>query len=315
MNPDPLRLLILPTPDVLVQSGARIVLTLAVAFALQRALFLLIGRLEKFLIHAGRGVPPAVQRAHTLGHILRSLTTVVIGGGALIHVLELFGWNVSPLLAGAGILGVALGFGAQTLVRDVIAGVFILAENQFSVGDLIEINGKPATVESLTVRCTVLRDFNGYVHFVPNGEMKIVTNRSRDWNLLPVDVVVAPDQNLDRALEICRIVVNELNADPAWQSRWLDPIDVWGIEAVGGQEALIRIVVRAQPGSDAPETSRELRRRIYQALGRAGIRAGVAREILWGGPGAVLLGKHAEAGEAIEPDAGASAPSSGRNAA
>jgi small conductance mechanosensitive channel len=105
------------------------------------------------------------------------------------------------LLAGAGIVGLAVGFGAQTLVRDVIAGVFILLENQFAVGDIIEIAGKPATVEAVTVRSTTLRDYNGYVHFVPNGEMKIVTNRSRGWNRVFIDVVVAGDQDADRALE------------------------------------------------------------------------------------------------------------------
>src|SRR6266705_4195962 len=111
--------------------------------------------------------------------------------GALIHVLAVLGWDVKPLLAGAGLLGVVLGFGAQTLIRDVIAGFFILVENQFSVGELIEVNGNAATVEDLTVRCTRLRDFNGFVHFVPNGEMKIVTNRSRGWTRIAVDLPIA----------------------------------------------------------------------------------------------------------------------------
>jgi len=174
---------------------------------------------------------------------------------------------------------VALGFGAQTLVRDIIAGLFILAENQFSVGDLIEINGKPATVEAITVRCTVLRDFNGYVHFVPNGEMKVVINRSRDWNRMAVDVGVPADQDLDVAIEVCRKVAEQLNAEPGWRSRVLDPAEVWGVEFLGSQEARIRIVVRTRPGADGPETTRELRRRVHRALAKAGIRSALARDL------------------------------------
>src|SRR5258705_11891344 len=136
---------------------------------------------------------------------------VLIVSGALIHILDLLGWDVKPLLAGGGLLGVALGFVARTLVRDVLAGFFNLVEKQFSVGDLIEINGNAATVEDLTVRCTRLRDFNGFVHFVPNGEMKIVTNRSRGWTRIAVDTPIAAEGNIDQALPVCRDVVAAMN--------------------------------------------------------------------------------------------------------
>src|SRR5207244_7247921 len=177
--------------------------------------------------------------------IFRRLTTTVVFAGAILQSLAVLGWNVAPLLAGAGIVGVALGFGAQTMVRDLIAGLFILAENQFLVGDVIEIDGKPAAVESLSLRSTTLRDFNGYVHFVPNGELKTVTNRSRGWTRLAVDVPVGSDQNLERALEACRRVVDAMNADPEWRPRLLDPIELWGVESLTGPEAQLRIVVRA----------------------------------------------------------------------
>jgi small conductance mechanosensitive channel len=212
-----------------------------------------------------------VQRAQTLKHILRHLTTVAVSLAALIHSLTVLGWDVKPLLAGAGILGVALGFGAQTLVRDWIAGVFILIENQFAVGDVIEVNGRPGTVEALTVRSTTLRDFNGYLHFVPNGEMKIVTNRSRGWNRLAVDVALRAGQDLDRALECCREVADAMNADPAWKTRLLEPVHVWGIERLGADAVVIRLVVRARPGGDVAEAARELRRRVHHALARAGV--------------------------------------------
>jgi small conductance mechanosensitive channel len=200
-------------------------------------------------------------------------------GGVFIHSLAVLGWDVGPLLAGAGIVGVALGFGVQWLVRDVIAGVFILAEDQFSVGDLIEVNGRPATVETLTVRSTTLRDFNGHLHFVPNGEMKIVVNRSRGWSRLAVDVPVPADQDIERALDVCEKVAQAMNNDAAWRSRLLDPIEVWGVEGLSSTEARIRLVVRAQPGPDAPEAARELLRRIVRGFAGANIRLAPQREI------------------------------------
>src|SRR5947208_1275607 len=182
---------LLPESGKLLDSAVRIGLTIVVGFLVQRLMFLLVGRLESWVARAAPEDARGRQRARTLGQILRHLCTTVVAGAVIIHSLAVLGWDVRPLLAGAGILGVALGFGAQTLVRDVIAGFFILTENQFGVGDVVEIDGKAATVEALSVRCTTLRDFNGFVHFVPNGEMKVVTNRSREWNRLALDVLVA----------------------------------------------------------------------------------------------------------------------------
>ncbi|OGF10568.1 MAG: hypothetical protein A2W00_04215 [Candidatus Eisenbacteria bacterium RBG_16_71_46] len=265
---------LLPGGEKLLSGGVRVVIALALAFLLQRLVYLLVARMERWLLRAGQGSPQVESRAHTLGQIFRSLTTAVIALGTLVYVLIVFGWDVRPLLAGAGIAGVAFGFGAQTMVRDVIAGVFILSENQFSVGDVIEVNGKAATVESITVRRTSLRDFNGYVYFVPNGELRIVVNRSRGWTCLALDVPVALGQDLDRALDVCRKVAAQMNGEPEWQERLLDPIALWGIESFGPQEAQIRMVVRTRPGADAPETVRELRRRVHRALAVAGLRAG-----------------------------------------
>jgi small conductance mechanosensitive channel len=262
----------LPQSERLVEMAFRLALTVGVAAAFQWLLFLVIGRIERFLIRAGHGSHHSEQRAKTLGGIFRSLATVVVAVAALIHALEILGWDVKPLLAGAGIVGVALGFGAQTLVRDVIAGFFILAEDQFAVGDVIEVGGKAAAVEAITVRCTTLRDFHGYVHFVPNGEMKIVTNRSRGWNRGALDVVVAASEDVDRALAVCRSVAEEFNADPRWRERLLDPVEVWGIESVDGQAIHVRLVLRTRPGADLPEATRELRRRAYRALLEAGVR-------------------------------------------
>ncbi|MBI5709877.1 MAG: mechanosensitive ion channel family protein [Candidatus Eisenbacteria bacterium] len=269
----------IPETEKLVDMGVRLALTLVAAFLLQQLAFLLVGRLERWVERAGSGTPHAVQRARTLGQIARSLASVVVWAGAAVHALDVFGWDVRPLLAGAGILGVALGFGAQTLVRDVIAGFFILAENQFAVGDLIEVGGTAATVEEVTLRFTRLRDFNGYVHYVPNGEMRIVSNRSRGWNRLAVDVPVGADEDLERAIGVCRTVVDEMNADPAWRQRLLDPVEMCGVESLVGDEVHLRMVLRARPGAAAPETARELRRRCHRALAAAEVRTRTSREI------------------------------------
>jgi small-conductance mechanosensitive channel len=275
---------LLPEPEILVTLGIRLAWTIGVAFVLQRLLYLVVGRGERWVMRAGHGDRVSEQRARTLGQTFRNLIGVVVWSGAAIHVLAVFGWDVRPLLAGAGILGVALGFGAQFLVRDLIAGFFILAENQFTVGELIEVNGTAATVEVVSLRFTQLRDFNGYVHYVPNGEMKVVTNRSRGWNRLAVDVLIAADQDLDRALAVCRQVVSAMNTDAAWRDRLIDPIEVWGVESLVGQEVQLRMVVRARPGPDAQEAARELRRRVHLALADANVRTRSSREIAIASP-------------------------------
>lgn len=279
--------LLIPATEKLVEIGLGLGLTVLVAFVLQRLLFLLVGRLERLITSHGHDSRASMQRARTLGLIFRHLVTVIVAGAAMIHILQIIGWDVKPLLAGAGIIGVALGFGAQSLVRDVIAGIFILAENQYSVGDLIEINGKAATVEVLTVRSTMLRDFNGYVHFVPNGEMKIVTNRSRDWNRIAVDVVIAADKGIDEAIAACRKTLEAFNGDPAWRGRLLDPVELWGVESVSGQEATLRCVVRSIPGPGALEAARELRRQLHRALSPSGIRVGAPNDLAAANPAAV----------------------------
>jgi small conductance mechanosensitive channel len=274
-----LALHLIPESEKLAEMGIRLALTLGGAFLLWQATRLLVGRVQHWMVRAGHERPGAEQRARTVAQSLRSLLTTLVWAGAFLHVLEIFGWDVKPLLAGAGILGVALGFGAQTLVRDLIAGYFILIENQFAVGDLVEVNGQPALVEEVTLRCTRLRSFNGFVLSVPNGEFKTVTNRSRDWNRLTVDVPVGANEDLARALRVCRGVVDGLNAEPAWRGRLLEPAEVWGVESLVGPEVQLRMVVRSRPGADAFQVARELRLRCHDALVAGSIRTGTSREI------------------------------------
>lgn len=259
----------LPDPGRLADIGLRVGLALLIGFIAQRLLFLVWGRVAKILVRTADDQRVATQRVNSLTYVIRNGITIGVSIFAVIYALELVGWDVKPLLAGAGIVGVALGFGAQTLVRDGIAGLFILSENQFGVGDIIEVNGRVATVEAIRLRATRLRDFQGFVYFVPNGEFKMVVNRSRGWNRLPVDVRIGAGQDLDRALEVCREAARQLSADPAWQDRLLEAVQVLGIERLGA-DATIRLTVRARPGSHATDASRELRRRVHDALAVAG---------------------------------------------
>jgi small conductance mechanosensitive channel len=270
---------LIPESEKLVELGIRLALTLGGAFLLMQLAWLLVGRVRHWMVRAGHDRPGSAQRAQTVAQTMRSLATAVIWAGAFVHALAVFGWDVKPLLAGAGILGVALGFGAQTLVRDLIAGYFILIENQFAVGELVEVAGQPALVEEVTLRCTRLRSFNGFVHYVPNGEFKMVTNRSRDWNRLTVDVPVGANEDLGLALRLCRGVVDGLNAEPAWRERLIEPAELWGVESLAGAEVQLRMVVRARPGADAFQVARELRLRSHEALVAGNIRTGTNREI------------------------------------
>src|SRR5262249_3240774 len=224
-----------------------------------------------WLVRAARDTGHGAQRARTIGQILKNAVTAVVVAWAFVHGLDILGWDVKPLLVGASILCASLGFGAQFLVRDVIAGTFIFIEDQFVVGDTIEVNGQAATVEAVTLRSTRLRDFQGRELHVPNGEMKIVVNHSRGCNRAIVDVPVAPGQDMSRVLAVTNQVADELNQDAAWRDLLVDPFVVMGLERVGSDGAMLRMVARTRPGGDAARLSREARLRLLQRWQEAGI--------------------------------------------
>jgi small-conductance mechanosensitive channel len=263
---------LVPDPEHLGTTLVRLALTVLVAWVLQRLGFLLVWRAERWLARAAKNRPAARQRARTLAQTTRHLVTTVVGVGALIHGLDVLGWDVKPLLVGASILGAALGFGAQSLVRDVIAGAFVLIEDQFSVGDAVEVAGVVATVEDVTLRSTRLRDYRGRLLFVPNGEMRIVINHSRDWHRSLVDVPLAPDQDLALALRKAAEVVVTLAADANLAPLWLEPPQVLGIERAGPDGITLRFALRTAPGLAAATSAREARRVALTHLREAGVR-------------------------------------------
>ncbi len=292
---------IVSDPDALLTALARVGLTLVIAILVQRRAFLIVARAERLLVRAAQGQVAARQRARTLGQTTRNLITTVVAAGALLHVLGVFGWDVKPLVVGASILGAALAFGAQTLVRDVIAGASILIEDQFSVGDAVEVAGTVATVEEVTLRVTRLRDFQGRLLFVPNGEMKIVINHSRDWHRALVDLPIAPNQDLAHALEAANAAIAEVARHPELSGELLDPPQVIGLERVGVDGVVLRLAVRTAPGAVSATAARELRRVALEQLLRAGVRTHSSEARILTGPEAGTAASDPATASAVEP--------------
>ena len=209
------------------------------------------------------------RRGKTISQLLRSVGRVVILVIALLLTFNLF-IDIGPILAGAGILGLAVSFGAQSLVKDVISGFFILFENQFAIGDVVEAAGKSGVVEKMTLRVVVLRDVEGAMHVIPNGEIKVVSNKTRGWSRAVVDLGVAYDEDVDRALTVVRDEAAQFSTDKAWGSQLDGPVEVLGVESLGDSAVVIRSLIRTQPGSQW-NAAREFRRRMKNRFDREGI--------------------------------------------
>ncbi len=210
----------------------------------------------------------ASQRIEALTTVLRSVVTVLIGGMALLLILGEVGIDLAPLLAGAGIVGVALGFGSQTLVKDFLSGMFILVEDQFGVGDIVDLGpGVAGAVEAVSLRTTRLRAVDGTVWHVPNGEIRRVGNKSQLWSRALLDIEVTYGTDVDLASEIIK-----READVVWKAseQVLEEPELWGIEDLGPTGVVIRLVVKTTP-SDQWAIARELRARIKAAFDREGI--------------------------------------------
>ncbi|HEX2094271.1 MAG TPA: mechanosensitive ion channel domain-containing protein, partial [Longimicrobiaceae bacterium] len=211
------------------------------------------------------------QRTKTLLSLVRSIGVVVIAVLVLFMVLGALGINLGPLLAGAGVIGLAVSFGAQSLVKDVISGLFILFENQFGVGDVVRIEqGISGVVERMTLRVVVLRDVQGVVHIVPNGEIKRVSNLTRSFSRAVFEVGVDYNEDADRVMEVMREVGREMWEDPQWRPMLTEEITVPGIESFGESSVNIRIMATTVPMKQW-DVARELRRRIKRRFDAEGI--------------------------------------------
>jgi small conductance mechanosensitive channel len=207
----------------------------------------------------------AEKRGHTIAELVRSVGRIAILALGLLLSLQVIFHNISTLLAGFGVLGLAVSFGAQSLVKDLIAGFFILFENQLVVGDVIETAGKSGVVESMTLRVVRLRDLKGVLHIIPNGQITTVSNLTRTWSRAVVDVPVSYGTDLDRALTVFRDESGRLTADPKWAARFQAPPEVTGVEELGEHGVVLRTLFRTTPGTQW-EVAREFRRRIKSRL-------------------------------------------------
>ena len=222
--------------------------------------------------------PRRAQRAETIGVVLRSIASVAIWLVAIVWALDALGVSVGPLLAGAGIVGVGLAFGAQSMVRDFLAGMFIVIEDQYGVGDVIDVGsalggtGTTGTVESITLRSTRLRDLEGVVWHVPNGEIRRVGNKSQQWAKVVLDIAVARETDLDAASTVIEQTAHDMWQSEEWRTIILDDPEVLGVEALGALDVKIRLVVKTVP-LEQWRVARELRARIKVALEAAGIDA------------------------------------------
>ena len=249
----------------------QIVLILVGSGLLIRAVRILADRLVRFV----QGDDPLTtnqreQRAITLAGIFKGVSKIVIVLIAGLTILGILGINTAPLIAGAGVAGLAISFGAQNLIRDFISGFFILLENQYRVGDVIRAAGVSGQVEDMNLRITVLRDLEGVAHFIPNGEIKVVSNLAKEWSRAVVNVGVAYKEDLDRVVSVLNTVGQELSRDPIFGQGILEPPQVLGVENFGDSQVTLRIVTKTRPLKQW-ETARELRKRIKAAFDREGI--------------------------------------------
>ena len=202
-------------------------------------------------------------RSRTLAQVLRSVTTIAVVAIAVLMVLQELDFSVAPLLSIAGVFGVALGFGAQSLVRDVVSGMFMIVEDQYGVGDVVDVGAASGSVEAVGLRITRLRDVNGTVWYVRNGEILRVGNQSQGWARAVLDVNIGYSENIDRAEEVLLETARQVQADPRFHAFVVDEPEVWGVEALTSEGVVMRLVVKTQPLQQWV-VARELRRRIKQ---------------------------------------------------
>ncbi len=225
------------------------------------------------------GKERAAQRARTLGTVLGNVGSIAVYAVAVMLCLDELNVNLAPILAGAGIAGVALGFGAQSMVRDFLAGIFIVIEDQYGVGDVVDVGEATGVVEEVTLRSTTVRSVDGTLWHVPNGEIKRAGNRSQYWARVLLDVPVAYDADLKRASTLIKQVADGLWHDPEGCDILEEP-EVWGVEDFGADSIAIRMVVKTLPGTQWA-VARELRARIKEAMDREGFEIPFPQRTVW----------------------------------
>ncbi len=219
-----------------------------------------------------------VQRAETMGSVLRSTSALIIGIVVITAIANINDWDLGPVLASAGVLGVALGFGAQTLVKDWLSGLFMLIEDQYGVGDVVDLGEASGVVEAIGLRVTQVRDLSGTLWYVRNGEVLRVGNMTQGWSRAFVEVQVPPDADVDRAMEVLRAAAAETAADPDLSMHVLAPPDVTGYEDLRAEAVVLRTMIKVAPAQQWL-VQRTLRARIRERFAEAGITMALPRQV------------------------------------
>ncbi len=288
--------------DLLIATPGKILLIIVLAWVASRILARSINRLA---LRIQDGVPPAKlawivgrarggvpeadraqaarrrQRAQAIRDLLRGASTFTVWAIAFFTVLDELGINLGPLIAGAGVAGIALGFGAQNLVRDFLSGIFMLAEDQYGVGDIIEVAGNSGVVENVGLRVTRIRDVNGVLWHIPNGLIDQVGNKSQDWSRALLDIEVAYDTDIGHAKRVIKEVADTLwREEQEWHGLITQEPEVWGVEALNPNGVAIRLVVQTRP-LEQFSVARELRARLKEAFQREGIVIPLPQRTVW----------------------------------
>ena len=228
----------------------------------------------------------ATMRTETMGAVFNSIATFAVWAVAAAMILGVFNVNLGPLVAGAGIVGVALGFGAQNIVKDFLAGLFVILEDQYGIGDVVELRdslgspGTGGTVEAISLRSTRVRDVEGVVWHVPNGEIRTAGNKSQQWARSLLDVAVAYDTDVANATQVLKDTAATLWQDPEYGVYILEEPEVWGLERFDADSLALRLVIKVQPAKQWA-VNRELRARIKEAFDREGIEIPFAQRTVW----------------------------------
>jgi small-conductance mechanosensitive channel len=256
-----------------VQALIRIAIIIALAYIVTQLLRAGLKRLEAFLIDAtARGEDPTAttKRIRTLSSVIWTLSCGLLWFIVALVTLSQIGVNIGPILAGAGVVGLAVGFGAQHLVRDLVSGFFLLIENQIRVGDIATVNNTTGIVEGVTFRTVMLRDQTGVVHVFPNGAITTLANATMDWSAAAIDITLPFRVDTDRVMELMRRVGAEMKAEKEFASVILEPLEVFGIENFTETTVTIKARFKTEPAQQYI-VGREFRRRLKYALQAAGL--------------------------------------------
>ncbi len=239
------------------------------------------GRVPQMLLEQSAAVAERrQQRSDTMAGLLKSIATGVVASVVVFMVVAELGYNIAPLIASAGILGVALGFGAQSLVKDFLSGIFMILEDQYGVGDVVDVGAATGTIEAVGLRVTRLRDVNGTVWYVRNGEILAVGNMSQNWARTVLDIPVAFSENLDRVRGVLKDVGHEMWEDPEFRPDILEEPEVWGVERWDPDGVIVRVVLKTAP-LEQWAVAREMRERIKERFDAEGIEIPFPQRVVW----------------------------------